>query len=223
MVTSSKNSKNYVISYLKLRQALGWLGLTLPVILVIGLVVLSGPDAAIQPSISDYVHTDMGGVFVGVLFAVGAFLFSYKGPEKQDDVWGDLAGACAIGIALFPTRADGASVTWVSVLHLVFAVAFFAIIAYFSICLFTKTDKPKPVEGMKRIRNRVYRVCGWLILISIALVAVYYLVLPKAVQDAWAALKPVFWLETVAVMAFGFSWLTKGEAIWADIENAENG
>lgn len=27
---------------------------------------------------------------------------------------------------------------------------------------------------------------------------------------------PVFWLETLALEAFGFSWLVKGETLWRD-------
>jgi hypothetical protein len=30
------------------------------------------------------------------------------------------------------------------------------------------------------------------------------------------AFNPVFWLETIAILAFGVSWLTKGEAILKD-------
>jgi len=36
-------------------------------------------------------------------------------------------------------------------------------------------------------------------------------------HSALQALDPVFWLETAAVLAFGISWLTKGEAILADV------
>ena len=33
------------------------------------------------------------------------------------------------------------------------------------------------------------------------------------------ALAPVYWLEAIAVVAFGISWLIKGEFILADGEN----
>ncbi len=31
-----------------------------------------------------------------------------------------------------------------------------------------------------------------------------------------AALKPVFWLESLALWAFGWSWFVKGETPWRD-------
>ena len=32
----------------------------------------------------------------------------------------------------------------------------------------------------------------------------------------WVKYTPVFWLESIALFAFGISWLTKGELIWTD-------
>ena len=31
---------------------------------------------------------------------------------------------------------------------------------------------------------------------------------------AWV--RPIFWLEVVGLVAFGFSWLVKGETLWRD-------
>jgi hypothetical protein len=47
------------------------------------------------------------------------------------------------------------------------------------------------------------------------LIPLYYL-LPS--DTAFAAWKPVFWLESLALWAFGFSWLIKGETLWQDSE-----
>ena len=44
----------------------------------------------------------MQDVFVGVLFVIAWFLFSYRGYERKDDVAGDVACLCALGVALFP-------------------------------------------------------------------------------------------------------------------------
>jgi hypothetical protein len=48
-------------------------------------------------------------------------------------------------------------------------------------------------------------------------VIVVVLHLPK--DSSWLSLKPVFWLESIAVVAFGISWLVKGEAIFKDQPN----
>jgi hypothetical protein len=208
------NPVEYVLSYLGLRKAIGILGTALPFVLVAGKMILDGPG--IQPSISDYYYTSMRDVLVGTLCAIGVFLMSYRGYERADDVAGDLACIFAIGVALFPTtppvNATSAQVT-IGYLHFAFAAAFFLTLAYFCLKLFRKTDPSKPMTARKRQRNQVYTTCGYLILGCIAALLVYGLFLAKS---GIKNLDPVFWLETAAVLAFGISWLTKGEAILKD-------
>jgi hypothetical protein len=95
------------------------------------------------------------------------------------------------------------------------AASFFLTLAYFSLVLFRKTDPTKTATRRKLQRNVVYTMCGYTILACIALVVVVAL-LPGAAPVK--RLDPVFWLESVAVVAFGASWLTKGEAILKDAE-----
>lgn len=73
------------VSYLTLRRLVGMLGLSFPVVLAAG---SSGP---LRDSISAY-YCDprTGGVFVGVLMVIAAFLFAYKGYGWKDDVLGDV-------------------------------------------------------------------------------------------------------------------------------------
>ena len=204
-----------VVSYLMLRKAVGCLGMVLPFVLAIGggLIFKSG----IQETVSDYYHTGMGDVFVGTLCAMGVFLFSYKGYGKKDNLAGNIAAVCVIGTALFPTTPVDATAlsSFVGKLHVVFATLYFATLAYFSLFLFTKSDPAKPPTPRKMQRNRVYRICGYLIvwaLIAIALLAV----LPDDWTAALEGLNPIFWLESVAVIAFGVSWFVKGEGILED-------
>ena len=98
-------------------------------------------------------------------------------------------------------------------LHLIFAALLFLTLAYFSLCLFRKTDPTKPPTPQKRRRNLVYALCGYAILASILLIATFK-ALPSLAP--FQEFKPVFWLEALAVVSFGVSWLTKGEAILAD-------
>jgi hypothetical protein len=80
--------------------------------------------------------------------------------------------------------------------------------------LFRKTNPARQMTARKKQRNVVYTICGYTILACIGLIAVYYaLFADSALQGA----QPVFWLESAAVLAFGISWLTKGEAILADV------
>jgi len=206
-VTGTGQDDTLVISYLFLRRVVGILGVSLPFVLAIGSFVL-GSSTGIEASISDYYDTIMRGVFVGILFAIGIFLFSYKGYEKKDNVAGYLACVFAIGVALFP-----ATVGAVQTVHFLSAVAMFLTLAYFSYFLFTKSKDDPPYRPEKRNRNRVYRTCGLIIVASIVLIALYIMVLEGTAIDAY---KPVFVLETLALVAFGFSWFVKGATLWKD-------
>jgi len=58
---------------------------------------------------SAYYHTAMREVFVGILFAVGAYLYLYKGFSAVENIALNLAGTFAICIPLFPTPLPGAA------------------------------------------------------------------------------------------------------------------
>jgi hypothetical protein len=209
-------SKNALIfSYLTLRKAIGVLGTSLPFVLSLGALVLFG--TGIQGSVSGYYHTGMRDVFVGVLCVIGFFLLSYRGYNGADDIVGDLGCLFAVGVALFPTTPSNAASSGVRIIgyvHFVFAVLFLLTLIYFSLFLFTKTeaDPNQSPTPRKLQRNRVYKACGYTMLLCIVLIAIYYR-LPDELASPIEGYKPVFWLESIAVVAFGISWLTKGEAI----------
>jgi hypothetical protein len=204
---------NYlVISYLTLRKAVGFLGLLLPLVVALGKILFG--SAGLQTSISAYYYTNMGNVLVGSLCAIGVFLMSYRGFDHRDMIAGKLAGLSAITAALFPTSPEDVLMgTWTSPIHFAAAVLLFLTLAYFSLCLFRKTDPSKPPTPQKLKRNKVYAVCGYLILASIAGAGISFALRKYPFFDLY---KPVFWCESVAVVSFGVSWLTKGEAILKD-------
>ncbi|OGW61299.1 MAG: hypothetical protein A2638_00030 [Nitrospirae bacterium RIFCSPHIGHO2_01_FULL_66_17] len=203
-----------VISYLDLRKAIGIIGTALPFVLAFGNILVEGPG--IQDSISSYYHTGMRDVFVGSLCAIAVFLMSYRGYERKDDIAGDLACVFALGVALFPTTPD-VNITprdhIIGALHLLFAAGFFLTLAFFSLVLFRKTDPTRAPTRGKLKRNAVYTLCGYTILVCLAfIVVVAFLSSDSPVKK----LDPVFWFEAAAIVAFGVSWLTKGEAILKD-------
>ena len=194
---------------------MGILGVLLPVVLAIGAVAI-GSTEGIQDSISAYYDTVMRGVFVGILFAIGVFLFSYTGYEPSDDrkrfepsdnIAGNVACVFALGVALFPVSGSGA----VRTVHFISAVGMFLTLGYFSLYLFTKTGGDPSTQ--KLARNRVYVACGVIILTCIGLIAVYKAFLE---DTSIASIEPVFWLETLALWAFGVSWFVKGETLLRD-------
>lgn len=204
-----------MIGYLTLRKAIGLLGTALPFVLSLGAFLLF--KTGIQASMSSYYHTGMRDVFVGTLCAIGVFMISYRGYERQDDVAGDLACVFAVGVALFPTtlRGDLIPLDIIGKLHLAFAALFFLTLAYFSLRLFTKTDPTKTPTPQKLQRNKVYRACGYTLLASVVLIGLLTF-LPSEIKQALSPYHPVYWLESLGVFAFGISWLTKGEAMLGD-------
>jgi hypothetical protein len=57
-------------------------------------------------------------------------------------------------------------------------------------------------------------MCGIIILLSIILIFLYSVI--PSLHDKFKEYKPIFWLEFLALEAFGISWLTKGEALLPD-------
>ena len=219
--TSQTSNKeiSLVTAYLMLRMAIGVLGTALPFIVSIGAWILW--QTGIQESISRYYYTGTRDVFVGTLFAIGVFLVSYKGYNEKkgdhDNIAGNFAGAFAVGVALFPTTPPAGASSHdkvIGAVHLVFASLLFLTLAYYSLCLFTKKDANASPRKLQR--NRIYRICGYTIVACIALVVVIRVLLPNELRDSLQACHSIFWLESIAVVAFGSSWLIKYGALWAD-------
>lgn len=102
---------------------------------------------------------------------------------------------------------------WMGTVHLIAAGLFLFSLACFSLFLFTKGETiPTP---QKIIRNKIYRICGYIMLACIATLIVFF-ALPASISTPLLKFKPVYWLETIAIMAFGVSWLVKGEVILQD-------
>jgi len=214
-VSASTPQDPLVLSYLALRKAVGTIGFALPFVLAFGNMILL-KRLVIESSISSYYYTGMGNVFVGSLCAIGVFLMSTRGYDRKDEIAGRLACAFAIGVALFPTTpySDPTSKEkLIGSLHWSFAALLFLTLAYFCLALFTKTAPDRIPTRRKLQRNAVYRICGRTILASILLIGV--LALPP-VELLVQRFTPNFWLESIAVVAFGVAWLTKGETILKD-------
>lgn len=216
MEKKSGSQRSLVFSYLMLRKTIGLLGTTFPFILSVGALIIFKTD--IQDSISSYYHTGMRDVLVGTLCVIGFFLLSYRGYERADDIAGDLACVFAVGVAIFRTTPDGAAsggTDFIGYIHLTFAALFFMTLIYFSLFLFTKTDPSRPPTRRKLLRNQIYKACGFAMSICILLIVVDSF-LPNEVVLRVEQYNLVFWLETIAIVAFGISWLTKGKAILRD-------
>jgi len=216
------NPNPLIISFLAIRRAIGFLGILLPAVLLLGTLTI-GRCTHVQESVSHYYYTIMGDVLVGILCAVSLFLLCYKGYDLNDRVSSLLAGVFALGIAFFaasqntdaqcslfdlePNRVRIA-------IHFISATLFFITLSYISLFLFTKSSGLKTER--KKTRNRLYRTCGVIMIAAIGLIALIKFI--PSLDSFLAPYKPVFWLEWIALAAFGTSWLVKGKFMLTDKE-----
>ncbi len=177
-------------------------------------------------SISQYYHSIIGDVFVGILCTVGVFLITYKGYPKEADEWisdnaaCNLAGVAALIVALYPTAVEGKlSPDVVGYIHFGAAAFFFISMALISWFKFTRsrfsvTKSQQDAPSTKKLsRNRIYRLCAGLIGLAILGIGLVLLFDLHISYEHW---RPIFWLESLGLMAFGFSWLVKGKTILVD-------
>ena len=214
-------------SYAFLMKVVGVVALLLPPVVALGDLWID--DVALRGSISAYYYGRTGGWFVGSLCAMAVFFLSYQYKPQADydgdRFLSNLAFVAAIGVALFPTaesghEAEGEELV-ISTIHLVSAGLLFVLLAVFSLYQFTKTkveienvkgiwpkflrifrtdpDHREGLTGKKPLRNRIYRVCGWIIVACIVLIVINNIA-------KWDLL---FWLESSAVWAFAASWIVK--------------
>src|SRR5690606_40395438 len=97
-----------IYSYRRIRRAIGYLGIFLPIVLVI-LSFIDFFKTNVQPSISHYYYTNFREIFTGTLCAVGLFLIRYKGhgnPSiwKNDNLLTNISVVMAIGVAMVLTN-----------------------------------------------------------------------------------------------------------------------
>jgi hypothetical protein len=217
---STNREKSLIISYLGMRRLIGILGISLPLIVVMGGFTQGEPS--LQGSISGYYYTNMRDFLVGMLSGVALFLISYRGYEDMDSFVAKLSGIFALGMLFFPTAMYSGKVVRVGMfliddsisekIHLMFGTLFFLALSFNSLFLFTKRH-PGVMGKEKKRRNMIYRMCGIVMILSIVCITIYTLFLRETFL---AARNPVLILESLALFAFGISWLVKGHTLFRD-------
>ncbi|MDP4223774.1 MAG: DUF998 domain-containing protein [Bacteroidota bacterium] len=202
------SSRGQINSYLALRKAVGWIGILLPFVLMFGVFLLFHGKLPLF-TISMYYYTGMRDVLVGALCAIGLFMFFYRGYDKWDNITGNIVGFCAICIAWFPATKLG-PLDLSGKIHFTAACIFFLMLAFFSLGLFTRKG-PNPT-ARKLKRNIIYIVCGLVMIACLIGMLIFFVFLQGSHPDSTFA----FWAETVALIAFGVSWLTKGGTFYPD-------
>ncbi len=212
-----------------LRKLVGVSGISLPVFLYIFLLADSG-FTSVLPSISHYYFTRVSSIFIIIISLLAVFLLVYKGEDRRDYLISSLAGIFALMLLLFPTdnltqqlngRFDEVNVTLLNEnnfrpkFHYFSAAIFLLSLDYMSFFLFTKSNLPPSKRTKAKVRrNRIYRVCSLFMTLAIVIMMLGFVrVIPASFYDDHQL---TFWMEVVAVEAFGFSWMVKGESFFAD-------
>ena len=230
--TSFENGENSILltnSY-TLRKVVGIMGMALPFLLFIFLYIFTGFVHPLD-SISHYYFTRASGIFVATISILAIFLIIYKGKEPVDLIVSLTAGLAAFLVILFPTSnisniccdsLNPYSVTVIErnnfrvIFHYISAGVFLGCLSYMSLFIFTKSDKPISSRNIHKIyRNRIYRTCGISMIIAILVMFIggYFKAIPPLIYDAHHI---TYWMETIAIEAFGFAWLVKGNTLFKD-------
>lgn len=208
----------------------------LAIFLPLSLLIYAAIGGNLQPTISDFYHVPViaGDLFVGILVGLALLMFAYRGEHSSEAGLASLGAVFALGIAFFPT--DGwfperqvqpyEAVTSTSdynllellmnnpinFLHLLFALLLFLLLAFFCFFVFTRTrfdgHEKRP---RKQKRDRAYRICGSVIVLAILAIGLGHSLLGPAGAHLWNDYRAVFFLEAIALIAFGYSWLLKSK------------
>lgn len=189
----------------QLRCWIGWLGMSLPwIVLILSFVFGYGfPDSISATYFRDPCITP----FMIILGSAGILLCTYKGYDIVDDILNTAAGIFGLGVCLFPCAArDGFIGTFQlpaatsDIIHVISAIGFFGILACNSLFQFTKGTVDSTPN--KKKRNVIFRICGIGMIASFGLIFLANLGVINIPHVIWV-------IETIALTFFGISWLTK--------------
>ena len=202
--------KHIAATYLTLRIGIAALAIALPFALWIFGKFFA--DLPLQESMSAYYHSADGAmrnVFVGVLFAIGAFLYLYKGYQPLENYALNIAGICLWGVALIPMEWECGNSCQKFSAHGVLAVLFFLSIAYVCVCRASDTLSDMPAGAKVEWYRRAYKIIGYLLIASpiVAILLTYFLQADSEVRST------VFAAEAFGVVTFAGYWMLKSYEI----------
>lgn len=202
-MNASELQEHMLGSYFGLRKGLVAIAVAFPLTLWLGAIVIG--DGGLQGSLSAYYYTGMRNWFVGLLVAVGACLYLYKGFSTSENVALNLAGLFVVGVAMIPTEADcGDSCTPVTT-HRAVAVLFFLCIAYVAIFKGQETLRLMKDEPTRKRYRRIYRTLGTIMVVSPLVALISSLMLEASTGKKYL----VVFAEWLAVWIFATYWLIK--------------
>ncbi|MBA2361735.1 MAG: hypothetical protein H0V79_12540 [Actinobacteria bacterium] len=203
----------YVRSFMWSRIFIGLLAIALPFWLVLADWGLFDGDLAPRNSLSAYYWSDAREWFVGTLCAIGVFLLTYKLTETSlDNTLSMIAAVFVLLVVFFPTGStlpDNAiqerfGEDWVTGFHVFAAGVFIGSLALISLCYGVR-EAARTQDGIAppSVWKWFHWGCAIVIVLAIAAIGLHEFTEKGPRTTA-------LWMEALAVVAFGASWLTKG-------------
>ncbi len=192
--------ENPALSYRNMRAIIGYVGLTLP----LALLLAGAVDGHIESSLSAYYYTKVGDVFTGAMCVIGIFLVAYRLTAWAiDNIATTLSGIAALGVAFFHAAPQNATLNQLRLadVHLTCAAVLFVLLGAISLFIF-----PQDILPNEKWRVYWYMAFGSLIWLSIILMPT----LNWLAASFYGNDHVFFILETICVMAFAVSFILKG-------------
>ncbi|MGC5019337.1 hypothetical protein [Micromonospora sp. DT47] len=216
----------YAKSYLLIRTVVGFIGIFLPLVFIIGEAYFLRGGVHVRGSLSSYYHSSMRDLFVASLCVAGFLLATYMaGQRRTRDFWLSLvAGVAVLGVVFFPTSRPGLvndaprcgttpmpagcspvqqqlGETLTATIHFVCAAVFILSLAAIAFLFAYRERKWNDSTGMWLVQ----KICGWVIIAAVLWVAV-----GEMIDATVWELTPLYLGEVASVWAFGLSWLLTG-------------
>lgn len=228
-----------LVSYSRLLILVGLLGTSLPAVLWGGNAFLNEtnllnnpnliihctttgytPGCSLKSSISHFYYTSVGELFTGILLVMAIILFTYQGYKNKAEFFTDnlvtnTAAIAALGVIIFPTYSESCisdslrtfqSTELIGRIHFTFAGIFLGALAMMSIVNFRRRS-PEHEFGT-RAGDELHLWCGIGMILAMILIALYSFWLVNHFPEQ-GLFQPVFWLEWIALICFGVSWIFK--------------
>lgn len=199
------------------RRILGILcGLLAPCCLIFGFIGQKYNLPGWYMSISATYYANSKVFMIGLLSATAIFFFSYKGYDLKDRICSLIQAIACLGIIVFPCAARNAPevvglfclpVKVSNYIHCASAIILFLAFDYNILFLFT-LGKGEPTEK-KKLRNKIYYICG--IIITIFMISQGLSSFISKILPEWF---PLTWFnEFMMLEPFAFAYIVKSEAI----------
>jgi hypothetical protein len=233
----SKRDEAYTRSYRVIRLMLGFLGVLLPILFIIGEDFFLKGGLHARGSLSAYYHTSMQDIFVGGLCVIGFLLATYMAgePRSWDFLASLIAGIAVLGVVFFPTSRSGLPIGapacgsrpeppgcspveqtlgehTTAEIHAGFAIAFIICLAVMSFLFATSEVLSRP-EGLSdpfKHGSGVFRSPVLFLIHTLCALVILIAGVWAFVGVNFGELTRLYIGEVASVWAFGFSWLLAG-------------